>query len=83
MHGDARGADRLAGEWAADRGVEVLACAANWKVHGRAAGPISNRRMLDESPDLLVAFPGGRGTADMVKAAKKAGVKIVLAAEIE
>ena len=26
IHGDARDADRLAGKWAVDRGVEVLAC---------------------------------------------------------
>jgi hypothetical protein len=34
--------------------------------------------MLDEGkPDLVVAFPGGTGTADMVKRAELAGVKVV------
>jgi hypothetical protein len=34
--------------------------------------------MLDEGkPDLVIAFPGGRGTADMVKKARRAGVEVV------
>ena len=34
--------------------------------------------MLDEGkPDLVIAFPGGRGTADMVRKANRAGVKVV------
>jgi len=77
IHGDASGADRLAGEWATERGVEVLACPADWKTHGRAAGPIRNKEMLNEKPQLVVAFPGGKGTADMVAKARKAGVKVV------
>lgn len=81
IHGDARGADRLAGEWASERGVEVLACPADWKRHGRGAGPIRNRQMLGHNPDLLVAFPGGRGTADMVAVATKVGLRVFLAKE--
>jgi phosphoribosylformylglycinamidine (FGAM) synthase-like amidotransferase family enzyme len=34
--------------------------------------------MLDESmPHLVIAFPGGRGTADMVKRSKAAGVHVL------
>ncbi|KZY50995.1 hypothetical protein A3734_06445 [Sulfitobacter sp. HI0054] len=51
---------------------------AEWNKHGRAAGPIRNKRMLDEGkPDLVVAFPGGRGTANMVKQAKAGGFKVI------
>lgn len=82
IHGDAKGADRLAGEWATERTIEVLACPADWKRHGRAAGPIRNRQMLEHMPDLLVAFPGGRGTADMVSVATKAGLRVVYAADV-
>ena len=39
IHGDAKGADRLAGAWAEERGIEVLACPADWKRYGRGAGP--------------------------------------------
>jgi len=51
---------------------------ANWRTHGKAAGPIRNQQMLDEGrPHLVVAFPGGTGTADMVRRAKAAGVPVM------
>jgi hypothetical protein len=64
--GGARGADRLAEEWAK---AQAIPCdlSASWDGLGRKAGPIRNQRMLDEGRlDLVVAFPGGRGTADML-----------------
>ena len=66
IHGAAKGADSLADEWAKERGIEVQARPADWKKHGRAAGPIRNQEMLKENPQLVVAFPGGKGTANMV-----------------
>lgn len=78
IHGDASGADRLAASWARQEGVPVIAYPAAWQTHGRAAGPIRNQQMLDfGKPDLVIAFPGGRGTADMVGRARKAGIKVV------
>lgn len=78
IHGGARGADSLAGEWAALVGIATDVFVADWKTHGRAAGPVRNQRMLEEGkPDLVIAFPGGRGTADMVRRAKSAGVKVI------
>lgn len=79
IEGGATGADRWCAKWAScQHGVETLTYPANWNKDGRAAGPIRNQRMLDEGkPDLLVAFPGGRGTADMVRRAKAAGVRVV------
>lgn len=83
IHGDASGLDRLAGAWAKTAGIEVLACPADWKRHGRGAGPIRNKAMLDHKPELLVAFPGGKGTADMVKQAEKAGLTTICAQEVQ
>ncbi len=40
------------------------------------AGPIRNRQMLETKPDGVVAFPGGRGTQDMITAAQEAGVPV-------
>lgn len=78
IEGDARGADRLAGEWAVSRGIENLKFPADWKKHGRAAGPIRNQRMLEEGkPDLVVAFPGGRGTENMARQAGQRGLPVV------
>jgi hypothetical protein len=78
IHGAAKGADTLAGEWAESHGISVLACPADWRRYRRAAGPIRNKQMLIEhSPDLVVAFPGGTGTAHMISLAEKAGVEVV------
>lgn len=78
ISGMARGADTLAVTYASRFKIPLLAFPANWDAHGRSAGPIRNQQMLDEGkPDLVVAFPGGRGTADMVRRARKAGVAVV------
>lgn len=81
IHGDARGADRLCGEWASERTIECLPCPADWRRHGRAAGPIRNGQMLEHKPDILVAFPGGKGTANMIEQATKAGLRVLIAQE--
>jgi len=76
IHGVARGADSLAGEWATARGIAQEPYPADWS-QGRKAGPIRNRRMLEEGkPDGVVAFPGGRGTAGMVRLAQDADVQV-------
>lgn len=78
IHGGARGADTLAGEWALSWHIPVLVFPADWKKHGKAAGPIRNQQMLDEGkPDVVIAFPGGRGTADMIRRAKAAGIEVL------
>lgn len=78
IHGGAKGADACAGEWAHKRRVESKVYHANWTKHGRAAGPIRNQRMLDAGkPDLVVAFPGGAGTADMVRRAQATGIPVM------
>jgi predicted Rossmann-fold nucleotide-binding protein len=76
--GGARGADTLAAEWAGDRGIPTQVYMAEWERLGRKAGPIRNQRMLDEGrPDLVVAFPGGTGTAGMMGIARKAGIEVI------
>lgn len=77
-HGNAKGADTLADNWGRrQQGVSVHPVPAEWKKYGRRAGPIRNQKMLGQSPGLVVAFPGGRGTADMVKRARAAGVEVL------
>lgn len=71
------GADNLAASFATVNWTQYESFQADWKQHGRAAGPIRNQRMLDEGkPDLVVAFPGGRGTADMVRRSRQAGFEV-------
>lgn len=80
IEGNARGADRIAGYWARRNGVDNLKFPADWSRHGKAAGAIRNQQMLDDGkPTHILAFPGGRGTADMVRRAKAAGVQIITA----
>lgn len=79
IHGNARGADTLAGEFAKScgHGVQCWPRPADWKKHGRAAGPMRNKAMLGMGAGLVIAFPGGRGTADMVRQARRAGVRVM------
>lgn len=72
------GADELAHLWAKANGRTSIRVPAKWGKQGRAAGPKRNQRMLDEAkPAFVVAFPGGRGTADMTRRARKAGVPVL------
>lgn len=78
IHGDQSGVDRLAKSWAEFYKLKIIPFPAAWKKFGKAAGPIRNTQMLEEgNPDLVVAFPGGRGTKNMIQQAKKYGVPII------
>jgi hypothetical protein len=77
VHGGAKGADTLAAEWAAANSVAQEVYKPDWARYGRGAGPARNRDMAAAGADLVVAFPGGRGTADMCKQAERAGIKVV------
>jgi len=78
IEGGANGADTCARKWAGRNKVQVWTFAADWEAHGNFAGPMRNSRMIAEGePELCVAFPGGRGTGDMMRKARKAGVEVV------
>lgn len=90
MHGNAPGADRLVVEFInkeektlAQHGVRVTlkAFPADWDKHGSKAGPIRNKQMVDEQPDVVLAFlqhgEPNRGTLGTVKMAKAAGITVV------
>ena len=70
INGGARGVDQFAYEWAIANGVPSHREFADWDRDGKMAGPIRNQKMRDMNPDCIIAFPGGKGTADMVKRAK-------------
>lgn len=77
VHGAAKGADYIANKWAETRKAEVVSYPAKWNEHGKAAGPFRNQEMLTkESPDVIIAFKGGKGTKDMIQRAKKFGVPV-------
>lgn len=77
IEGGARGADALANQWARERKVKFHTEHAQWNKYKRSAGPIRNNEMLMMKPDLVIAFPGDRGTADMIKQARNLGVEVI------
>lgn len=74
IHGAYRGVDMIADRWALQRGVQPVQCPANWNYYGASAGPTRNTMMLALGPNYFVAFPGGRGTADIVDKLVSAGI---------
>lgn len=78
IHGGARGADEGGARWGESEHAEVLCFPADWKKHGKSAGPIRNRKMLEEGkPDIVIAMPGGKGTANMMAQARAHGVSVI------
>lgn len=77
IHGNARGADKLADNWARSHGIQPAACDALWNQFSDTAGPRRNRMMLLLKPNIVVAFPGGAGTAHMCKLAVEANIKVI------
>ena len=84
LHGGARGADAAIGRAARQLGWSARVVPAQWELHGRAAGPIRNRELLQlaiaeaiahtspmaSTSVLVLAFPGGSGTASLVQQAR-------------
>lgn len=76
--GMAKGADHMAWKWGHLMGLVVHEFPADWDTYGKKAGPMRNIQMLVEGkPDLVIAFPGGTGTAHMKKIARAAGIKVI------
>lgn len=76
VHGGAPGADSLAGQWAIANQIPCTVFKADWKQFGGEAGPKRNRQMAEYGADCVIAFPGGRGTADMIRKATKANINV-------
>jgi predicted Rossmann-fold nucleotide-binding protein len=64
--GGAPGVDRSAEKWAEFHGVKCTVIYADWDRYAEAAGPIRNAQMAKYA-DALIAFPGGKGTKNMIK----------------
>jgi len=71
------GADAMADTW--KDVVDVVRFPADWSV-GKKAGPLRNRQMLDEEPDLVIAFhddlASSKGTKDCVGEARRRGIPV-------
>jgi hypothetical protein len=85
LHGGARGADQAIALAADQLGWPAAALPADWRRFGRGAGPIRNRQLLEiairqaqshSTPRcpvgvLVVAFPGGPGSASLLQLARQ------------
>lgn len=79
IQGGATGADYLAKQWGRREGVPVIEIEAQWQRYGKRAGHLRNGWMLDLcKPDLVIAFPGGPGTLNMLTHAAEAEVEVFI-----
>lgn len=89
IHGDAAFSDRFAGEAAERLGMAVTKYPADWDTHSadcrcrgqswcREAGFRRNLLMLDQNPDLVIAFWNGSstGTLHTIKNARDRGLHL-------
>jgi hypothetical protein len=89
IHGDARGADTIAGVVGAALGIPIKAMPARWKLHGHGAGPFRNGKMLEKLQEvpkgeerilLVLAYhkdlKRSKGTKHMVGIAQNAGILV-------
>ena len=79
IHGGSRGVDRCAKRWAYHNRLPESEFLPNYRAYGSKAAPLMrNQRMIDEGrPDLIIAFPGGNGTADMIGRAQRARIPVL------
>ena len=77
IHGAAGGADSMAGRYARENNIPCRDFPAEWRRYGKSAGYRRNQQMLDEGkPNLVVAFPGGPGTQNMVEISRQQGFEV-------
>lgn len=75
IQGGATGADYLGKTWAIQNNIKCLEYLADWKKYKKLAGFLRNAQMIDHgAPDVVIGFPGGNGTADMISRAIKANI---------
>jgi hypothetical protein len=76
------GADLHARLWCYAHSFVPEVCVADWKQHGRAAGPIRNAELVRRAAvagAVVLAFPrGGPGTADCIRQARAAGLEVLV-----
>lgn len=80
IHGGCSGADTIAGFVAKELGMTVIVFKAEWNKYGLSAGPIRNKKMLDEGkPDIVIAFhsdiASSKGTKNMISQSRAKGVE--------
>jgi hypothetical protein len=83
IEGEAPGADLMGRKAAVQLGIPYLPFPADWRKHGKSAGPIRNRQQHKEGkPTMGLAFhnfiENSKGTKDMVNVLRGAGVPVTV-----
>jgi hypothetical protein len=83
VHGCAPGLDTVVDKEGDYLGMDVRGYPADWERHGKAAGPIRNREMLDKTnPKIIFCFHdepvASKGTRDMAMLGLTAGKTVYL-----
>lgn len=82
VQGFARGADRIAYEWGKSYRCKVESYLPKWDIHGKSAGYVRNKKMVDDGADICLIFygPSGetRGTKHTEMLARAAGIPVKL-----
>lgn len=79
VSGGATGADSLGAQYAKEHNRELRTFLPDWKRHGRAAGIIRNKHIIDHA-DVVVAFWDGvsRGTANSIQRTRDLDKPLIL-----
>lgn len=79
IHGDCRGADKIAGYIGKTLDFNMEAHPADRNRYGKKAGPIRNTEMVNSGADLVLAFPIGNsyGTKDCIRKAEQRDIPVI------
>lgn len=77
VSGGAKGVDTLGERYAHEMNLPLNVFIPDWDTHGRAAGPIRNRKMAENAEALIAVWDGqSRGTKNMIETARKLGLLV-------
>jgi hypothetical protein len=77
VSGNVKGADRWALRWCEGRGVEVEVERVDWAKWGKHGMRMWAEAFVERlRPDVVVVFPGGGMTGEVVRRAEAAGVRV-------
>jgi len=72
ISGGAKGVDTLADKYAQKNQHTMIIHCAMWDLHGKAAGPIRNKKIVDDCDEMIVFWDGkSKGTRNSIKLAKE------------
>lgn len=74
VSGGAPGVDYVGEALAQQHGMDLKIFPADWKTHGKAAGPIRNKQMAKYADALIAVWDGqSRGTKNMIEEMQRLG----------